>query len=53
MSAIHVSVPIAPVRGALNHGDHGTAPIKVLNSFVKSGPKGQQWFKVVLRDNGH
>ena len=29
MCAIHVSVHVAPVRGALSHGYHGIAPIKV------------------------
>ena len=35
MRAIHVSVRVAPVRGALSHGDHGncTAPIKVLHYY--------------------
>ena len=34
MCAIHVSMRVVPVHGALSHGDHGnsTAPIKVLHN---------------------
>ena len=32
MRAILMSVRVAPVRGALSHGDMGIAPIKVLHN---------------------
>ena len=35
MRAIHVSVRVAPVRGALNHGDHGNCAYQC-SSFVHS-----------------
>ena len=36
MRAIHVSVHVAPVHGALSHGDHvmGIAPIKVVHHHI-------------------